>query len=355
MDNARVLERDVQDRNGYWYSLRIHPYRTSDNRIDGVIVVLFDVDLIKRPLLEEVREGRDYAIALLESSGQAVLAAGADEKIVLINSRVEQMFGYRREEMMGQPLGMLLPESDRRRTSEDLRAFLAAPAGQPVLLGRDPSRNHLEGRRMDATTFPIEIRFSMIERAGRRLVVAFVEDLTERRRLENLSELYRAQVGSLAAQLIAAQEEERRRVSRELHDSLCQELASLAFDVEGLAAQPSLSAPVRSRLRSVQARAIKASEEARHIAYELHPSVLDDLGLVMSLKSLCDEFSKTEQVPARFTAGRVADSLPQEVASPVCIASRRERSAQRRQARQSAARDRGVSGSEGQPSPVHLR
>ena len=57
------------------------------------------------------------------------------------------------------------------------------------------------------------------------------------------------------------------------------------------------------------------SEEARHIAYELHPSVLDDLGLVVSLKALCDEFSKTEKIRVEFTAGKLPDSIPQNVAS----------------------------------------
>jgi signal transduction histidine kinase len=57
------------------------------------------------------------------------------------------------------------------------------------------------------------------------------------------------------------------------------------------------------------------SEEARHIAYELHPSVLDDLGLVVSLKALCDEFAKTEKMRVRFTAGKLPHLIPQQVAS----------------------------------------
>ncbi len=140
-------------------------------------------------------------------------------------------------------------------------------------------------------------------------------DITERRRLEKLSETYRAEIRALAAQLITAQEEERRRVSRELHDSLCQKLASLAFDVENLAVALPSPAATRNRLRTLRERAIKVSEEARHIAYELHPSVLDDLGLVVSLKALCDEFSKAEKIRVAFTAGELPDLISQQVAS----------------------------------------
>jgi signal transduction histidine kinase len=130
-----------------------------------------------------------------------------------------------------------------------------------------------------------------------------------------LSDTYRSEVRALAAQLITAQEEERRRVSRDLHDGLCQKLASLAFDVENLAVSLPGPAATRSRLRSLRARAIQVSEEARHIAYELHPSVLDDLGLVVSLKALCDEFAKTEKMRVRFTAGKLPHLIPQQVAS----------------------------------------
>jgi len=283
---VRPLEREVKDKSGRWHSLRIRPYRTSDNKIDGVIVILLDTDSFKR----ELEESHHYARMLLESAEQAIVAANADGFLLLINSATEKMFGYSRAELLGRPLGLLLP------------------AGIP-------SDRELEGRRKDGTRFPLEIRLSTIDQAGVRLTVAFVTDITERRRLEKLSETYRGEIRALAAQLITAQEEERRRVSRELHDSLCQKLASLAFDVENLAVALPSPAATRNRLRTLRERAIKVSEEARHIAYELHPSVLDDLGLVVSLKALSDEFSKTEKMRVDFTAGKLPDLVPQQVAS----------------------------------------
>jgi two-component system CheB/CheR fusion protein len=277
---VRPLEREVKDKTGRWLSLRIRPYRTSDNKIDGVIVILLDTDLIKR----ELEESRDYARMLLESAEQAIVAANADGKIVLINGATEKMFGYRRANLLGKPLALLLPAE-------------------------------LEGRRHDGSRFPLEVSLSTIDQAGVKLTVAFMTDITERQRLETLSETYRAEIRALAAQLITAQEEERRRVSRELHDSLCQKLASLALDVENLAVALPSPAATRARLQDLGARTIKVSEEARHIAYELHPSVLDDLGLVVSLKELCDEFSKTEKMRVDFNAGKLPVLVPQKIAS----------------------------------------
>ena len=275
-----VIEREVKDKHGRWLSLRVRPYRTSDNRIDGVIVVFLDTDIMKR----ELEEFRDYARMLLESAEQAIVAANVDGKIVLINGATEKMFGYRRSDLLGKPLQLLLPAEH-------------------------------QGRRHDGTRFPLEVSLSSIDQSGVKLTVAFMTDITERQRLEALSETYRAEIRALAAQLITAQEEERRRVSRELHDSLCQKLASLALDVENLAVALPSPAATRARLQALGARAIQVSEEARHIAYELHPSVLDDLGLVVSLKALCDEFAKAEKIRVDFKAGKLPHKIPQKIAS----------------------------------------
>jgi len=309
-DQVHPVEREVKDRSGYWYSLRLRPYRTSDNKIDGVIVVLLDIDLIKRPLLEEARESRDYASALLESSGQGIIAVDSNEKIVLINSGAERMFGYRREELIGQPLGILLEEGVRQRYSGHLRAFFAEPKNRPMGLGLD-----LRARRKDGAVFPVDISLGMVEKADQRLAVAFVIDTTERRRLEKQSEDYRTEIGALAAQLITAQEEERRRVSRELHDGLCQQLASLALDVDAAADGVAIPPAARTRLRALHARVLKTSEDARQIAYELYPTLPDDLGLAVSLKALSAEFSKKEKIPVKFSAAKLPDSVPQRVAS----------------------------------------
>jgi signal transduction histidine kinase len=243
-------------------------------------VILLDTDIIQR----ELEESRDYARMLLESAEQAIVAANAAGKIVLVNGATEKMFGYPRADLLGKPLDLILP-------------------------------TQFEGRRRDGSRFPLEVSLSTIDQAGVQLTVEFLTDITERQRLETLSETYRAEIRALAAQLMTAQEEERRRVSRELHDSLCQKLASLALEVENLAVALPPPATTRARLQALGARAMEVSEEARHIAYELHPSVLDDLGLVVSLQALCDDFAKAEKMRVDFKSGKLPDLVPQKIAS----------------------------------------
>jgi signal transduction histidine kinase len=174
----------------------------------------------------------------------------------------------------------------------------------------------LEGLRKDGTTFPLEVSLSAIETTAGKLAVAFVNDITVRKRLEQAERAHAQEVQALAAGLMTAQEEERRRVSRELHDTICQELASLAIDIAELAAHPPPPPKERLRhLRVLEARAVKASEEARHLAYELHPSVLDDLGLVSALRALCKEFSAKQSPMVEFTNGGLPGTVPREVAA----------------------------------------
>ena len=159
----------------------------------------------------------------------------------------------------------------------------------------------LEGRRKDGTTFPVEIGLSVIATSAGKLGVAFVTDISQRKHMEQAARARAEEVQALAASLLTAQEEERRRVSRELHDQICQQLASLAMDMGGLVADFPPPEGAQSRVADLRARIIKVSEETRHIAYELHPSVLDDLGVVASLQSLCKEFSERTKIPVEFT------------------------------------------------------
>jgi PAS domain S-box-containing protein len=220
------------------------------------------------------------------------------------------MFGYKRDEMRGKPLDILIPEDARMRHVEHHKAFFANMQNRPMGIGLD-----LRGRRKDGTTFPVEIGISGIDTATGKLAVAFVTDITQRKQMEQASQARAQEVQALAASLLTAQEDERRRVSRELHDQICQQLASLAIEIGGLAADPLPAEVARRRLSALQARVVKASEETRHIAYELHPSVLDDLGLVASLRDLCKRFSEATDVTLKFVDVALPAAVPREVAS----------------------------------------
>ena len=144
-------------------------------------------------------------------------------------------------------------------------------------------------------------------------------DISQRRQLEQAARTHAREVRALAARLLTAQEDERRRVARDLNDQICQQPAALAIDVSAYTASPVPPPKERERyLKSLQTRIVKASEEARLIAYQLHPSMLDDLALAASLHELCRQFSgRNPETVLEFTDNALGAIVPLEVASCV--------------------------------------
>jgi signal transduction histidine kinase len=120
----------------------------------------------------------------------------------------------------------------------------------------------------------------------------------------------------LAAQLLRVQEEERRRISRDLHDDINQRLALLAVDLEALERSMSPdSVENDGAVRSIQDQVAALSEDVRRLAYQLHPSILDDLGLPIALQRLVDDFLARTDMKGQFINRGVSRSLPQDVAT----------------------------------------
>jgi two-component system CheB/CheR fusion protein len=87
-------------RDGRWYSLAIRPYRTSDNRIDGAVVTLFDIDLLKRSL-ERIREARDFAQAVVETATEPLIVLDGDRRISQANAAFYQVAQVSPEDAAG--------------------------------------------------------------------------------------------------------------------------------------------------------------------------------------------------------------------------------------------------------------
>ncbi len=289
-----------------WFLMNVTPLKGM-----GAGAVITHTNITDRKLAEISLQTSESTIrSLLASSPQAVIAVDANEKIVFLNGNVDKFFGYKHDELLGQSVRLLIPEAARERHADHHKSYFANMQSRPM--GVDLS---LEARRKDGTLFPVEIGLGAVSTAAGKIAVAFVSDITERKRMEQAAQAHAMEIRSLAANLLTAQEEERRRVSRELHDQICQQLASLAIDIGGLAVGATSPEDTTNQLRALQARIVKASDETRHIAYELHSSVLDDLGLVASLQDLRKEFCNQTKLAVKFTHSPLPPAVPREVAS----------------------------------------
>jgi PAS domain S-box-containing protein len=148
----------------------------------------------------------------------------------------------------------------------------------------------------------------------RGAVGAFV-DITELRNSQRLLEESRDRQRTLSDRLLRAQDDERRRIAQDLHDDLCQKLAFLAFEVRNLTMSRFEGELMREHLGHLHERVVSISQHLRNVAYQLHPSAVDDLGLAAALQALCEEFSRIEGIRIRFMRRGLFDAISQEIAS----------------------------------------
>jgi len=138
-------------------------------------------------------------------------------------------------------------------------------------------------------------------------IVGMVADITERKRAE--AALFNARL-----KLIEAQEQERTRIARELHDDIGQRLALLTVELDQLHTKANgLPAEVRDSLKELKKQSVEIASDTQFLSHELHSAKLEYLGTTAAMKGFCREFSERQQVEIDFTSENVPGSLPPNI------------------------------------------
>ena len=167
IDTVTVREFEVQDRAGRWFSVRLRPYRTLENKIDGVVIVLFDVDTLKRSQEKLLRQ-----MGLLEQAHEPILMWPLDGPLTYWNRGAEEVYGFSRDEALGRNCHELL------KSSVPAATFRAALERQGFWNGE------IEQERRDGAKIVVESRMVLLREAEQALVLETNSPITERKQME---------------------------------------------------------------------------------------------------------------------------------------------------------------------------
>lgn len=170
----------------------VEQYETKRQRKDGTVIdvsitlspvrgkagEVIGVSGVARDITERKRAEERFQVAV-ESAPNAMVMVNHEGRIVLANSQTEKLFGYKRNELMGQPVEILVPAQFRARHPEYRKGFFGERMARPMGAGRD-----LYGLRKDGTEFPVEIGLNPIETEHGAWVLSAIVDITERKLAE---------------------------------------------------------------------------------------------------------------------------------------------------------------------------
>jgi len=267
--------------------------KTHDELEQRVAERTAELENINRKLRRQIFECEHAEAALKESEQKySTMVEDAligvyvikDGIIEFANDKLADIYGYEKNELIGmQSLDLIHPE-DRALTREMRTKRLT---GENV-----PSEYEIRGLKKNGDTIWVMRSFSLINYQDGPAISGIVSDVTKRRKAEEALRESGKELRILSNQLLSAEEKERKRIARELHDGIGQALSAIKFSVENSLRQLRNEADHRelNSLEAVIPLTQKTIEEVRRIVKDLRPSILDDLGILATINWFCREF-----------------------------------------------------------------
>ncbi len=253
----------------------------ADKKLISIIASAISVEEERGKAEEVLQRLRVQNELILNSAGEGIYGLDRDGKTTFVNPAAAKMLGWEVHQLLGRPMHQVAHHSKRdgtRYPAEECPILAAARDG-----GVHRAADEVLWRK-DGTCFPAEYITNPI-REGESIVGAVVTftDITERKKAEEIR-------SRLLEQVISAQEEERGRIARELHDETGQSLTALLVGLKTVAAAHSLE-EAKGWAESLRTVASMALHEVGRLAWGLRPSVLDDLGLLATVERYATEYA----------------------------------------------------------------
>jgi PAS domain S-box-containing protein len=308
-------------------SLTVSPVRDAQGVVIGASKVARDIT--EREQSEELRA---WLAAIVDSSDDAIVSKTLEGVVTSWNRGAERLFGYTAAEAVGQHISLIIPE-DRKAEVDDVLARLRRGERidhfETVRQAKDGRQVHISltvspVRDAKGTVIGVsKVARNITERihaeeALRRVHAELEERIRARTaELSSANESLRVEMAErqrfeqeriqLLTRLVLAQEDERRRIARDLHDQLGQQLTALRLTLETLKAQSVQRSDFRVQVETLEELARQLDEDVAFRVWELRPTVLENLGLQAALTNHVRHWSKHFGIRAQLHTGKSTD------------------------------------------------
>ncbi|MBY0248057.1 MAG: PAS domain S-box protein [Nitrospiraceae bacterium] len=247
-------------------------------------------------------ESEERFRTFLDHAANLAFIKTTDGRYLYVNRRFEQAFCLDHKSIVGKTDEELFSREQADQFRADDRTALEA--GTAMEFEETPCY-------ADGLHTTIALKFPMRDKSGHIYAIGgIVTDINERKRTEETLQLQQKQLHDLTAKLIKAQEDERQRIARELHDDVSQRLAALVLDVASLERQPPLLPELIGKsLEPVREQLEQLSDDLHNLAYKLHPSLLQHAGLQPAVEDHIREVTKRTGLSVSLKVHRMSGSL----------------------------------------------
>jgi len=257
-----------------------------------------DRDITERKRAEDgLRESEDQFRTLFENSPDPAFVEDESGVVLDANPAACRLQGVEREQLIGKNILQLVPEAEREEVARMFREWFTGK------VTRYEGWTQVSNDRV----VPVAIRGNRIMYKGRPAVLLHVRDITERKRAEEA-------LRHLSVELLRSQDEERRRIARELHDATGQKLAVVAMHLGKVNESIGALDPIAQNAFAESMTLIdRCSREIRTLSYLLHPPLLDERGLTTALRWYVEGFTQRSGINVDLDVPPDLQRLPQEV------------------------------------------
>ena len=281
--------------------------KADELRLTAAATHLAGIAIERHHAEQALRRSEERYRRIVDTAYEGIWMIDDTNIIVFVNQRMAEMLGYSVDEMLGRSTRDFAESESSEEPNERMQRRRAGIAEQFDFRFRRKDGSELWGI---VSTTPV---WKEGGKFGGSL--GMVTDITLRKHAEQELRRKSEQIRELAGRLITAQEEERSRISRELHDDIVQKVASLAIRISLIKKRvPPSTDSIASEIANLQCRVSDLAEDIRRLSHQLHPAVLEHAGLTVALQSFTAEFSRLEGVEVKLTAPKGNEAIPKNIA-----------------------------------------